>query len=57
MQVNNIKTEQDYDKALNRADELFMSEPNTPQGNELALLLLAIKDYEDKNHVVQPAPQ
>ena len=52
MKIKVLKTERDYDAALSRADELFMSKPNTPQGEELALLLLVIKDYEDKHHAV-----
>ncbi|MDZ4844675.1 MAG: hypothetical protein SH857_03900 [Chitinophagales bacterium] len=50
-----IKNERQYTAALKRADEIFAARPNTPHGDELALLLLVIKDYENKRHAV-PMP-
>lgn len=44
-----IKTKEDYEAALARAVELFHVEENTPESDELDLLLVLIKDYEDKN--------
>ncbi len=55
MNVKVIKSEADYDKALERVDVIFESVPGTPEGDELELLLLVIKDYEDKYHSV-PLP-
>lgn len=55
MKIKILKNERDYDSALKRADELFSAKPGTPQGDELALLLLVIKDYEDKHYAV-PMP-
>jgi HTH-type transcriptional regulator/antitoxin HigA len=52
MKIKILKSERDYDAALKRADELFMSKPNTGSGEELALLLLVIKEYEDKHHPI-----
>ena len=52
MKIKILKSERDYNSALKRADEIFMSKPGTEQGEELALLLLVIKDYEDKHHAV-----
>jgi HTH-type transcriptional regulator/antitoxin HigA len=52
MRIKILKNERDYDAALNRADVLFMCKPGTPQGEELALLLLVIKEYEDKHHPI-----
>lgn len=43
-----IKTETEYKKALKRAMEIFHAEPNTPEDDELGVLLLLIKDYEDR---------
>lgn len=43
-----IKTENEYKKALKRTMEIFHAEPNTPQDDELGLLILLIKDYEDR---------
>ncbi len=44
-----LKTEPEYKKALKRTIELFNAEENTPDGEELDLLLLLVKDYEDKH--------
>ena len=52
MSIKILKTERNYNAALKRVDEIFDARPNTPKGEELALLLLVIKDYEDKNHAV-----
>ena len=55
MNVKTIKNEEDYDKALARADQIFNAPMGTPEGDELELLLLVIKDYENKYHPV-PLP-
>ena len=44
-----INTEADYQKAITRTLELFHTEEGTPQADELALLLVLVKDYEDKH--------
>ncbi len=43
-----IKTEREHKKAVKRAMEIFHAEPNTPDDDELGVLLLLIKDYEDR---------
>ncbi len=45
-QMNPIKTEADYEKASERADEIFTAQPNTPEHAELKELLKALKEYE-----------
>jgi HTH-type transcriptional regulator/antitoxin HigA len=47
-----IKTEGDYTKALSRIDELMDAEPNTPEGDELELLITLIELYEDKRYPI-----
>lgn len=54
MEIKVLKTEEDYDEALARADEIFDAIAGSPEGDELELLLLVIKDYEDKHHPVPP---
>lgn len=49
-----IKTEPEYKKALARTIEIFHAEEGTPESDELDLLLVLIKDYEDK-HIILPA--
>ncbi|MCH4896876.1 MAG: transcriptional regulator [Marinifilaceae bacterium] len=44
-----IKTEEQYYRALDRLDNLFDAEPNTPEGDELETLMVLIKLYEDNN--------
>ena len=44
-----IKTEAQYKKALRRTMEIFQSAKDTPQADELDLLLVLVKDYEDKH--------
>lgn len=43
-----IKTEADYEKAIKRMVIIFHAEKDTPEAEELAQLLVLIKDYEDK---------
>ena len=49
-----IKTEAEHKIALKRAMEIFHAEPDTPEDDELGVLLILIKDYEDKNY---PMPE
>ena len=48
-----IKTKTEYNKALKRTMAIFQAEPGTSESDELELLLVLIKDYEDK-HIVLP---
>lgn len=45
-----LKTEDEYNKASIRLMEIFHSKQNTPEGDELDLLILLIKDYDDKHY-------
>lgn len=49
-----IKTEAEHKIAVKRAMEIFHAEPNTPEDDELGVLLILIKDFEDKNY---PMPE
>ncbi|MES2428675.1 MAG: helix-turn-helix domain-containing protein [Bacteroidota bacterium] len=52
-----LKTESEYKIALKRTIELFNADENTPEGDELDLLLLLVKDYEDRHyHIPDPDP-
>src|SRR6185312_7600911 len=44
-----IKTEAAYKKAIKRTLAIFQARDGTPEADELALLLVLVKDYEDKN--------
>lgn len=44
-----INTEAAYRKAVKRTMEIFHAKERMPESDELALLLVLIKDYEDKH--------
>ena len=45
-----LKTEEDYNKASIRMMELFHAQPDTPENDELDLLIVLIKDYDEKHY-------
>lgn len=49
MQVEIIKTKSQYEKSLQRFEELFFAKSGTKEGKEAQLLALVIKDYEEKH--------
>lgn len=52
MNVEVIKTNTQYEKALQRFEEIFNAKSNTKEGKEAQLLSLVIKDYEDKHFTI-----
>ena len=44
-----IQTEAEYKKAVKRMMVIFHAEEATPDAEELAQLLILLKDYEDKH--------
>lgn len=52
-----IKTEEQYDKALERLEQIFESDPKSEEGQEAELLALLIENYEDDFHpIAAPDP-
>ncbi|WP_316794233.1 type II toxin-antitoxin system HigA family antitoxin [Pedobacter frigoris] len=49
-----LKTEEEYKQTLDRTIQIFHAEPGTREFEELELLLVLVKDYEDK-HIILPA--
>lgn len=45
-----LKTEAEYNKAAFRMIEIFHAEPGTPESDELELLIVLVKDYDDKHY-------
>jgi HTH-type transcriptional regulator / antitoxin HigA len=52
MEWNVLKTSAEYKKAVVRSMDIFDAAPDSPEDRELDLLLVLIKDYEDKNIVL-----
>lgn len=55
MNIKLIKTEEDYQAALQRLEDIFDAEPDTHEGDELEVLSLLIDSYE-KEHFPIEAP-
>jgi len=47
-----LKTEKDYNKATNRLMDIFDAKEGTPEADELELLIVLVKDYDDKHYVL-----
>ena len=52
MTLKIIKTEEEYDKAIERLEVTFDAEPGTPEGDEMELLSLLITNYEDEHYPI-----
>ncbi|MDR2206265.1 MAG: transcriptional regulator [Flavobacteriaceae bacterium] len=52
MNWRTLKTEKDYNKANKRLMEIFHAEPDTPEDDELGVLILLIKDYDEKHYAL-----
>lgn len=47
MKIKPIKTEQDYNQALERLEQIFDAKPGSKEGDELEILGILIEKYED----------
>ena len=45
-----LKTEEDYNKASLRMMEIFHAETNTPENDELELLMVLVKDFDERHY-------
>ena len=54
MKLKPIRTEEDYDIALERLEKIFDSQPGTKEGDELEILALLIEDYENRHYPIEP---
>lgn len=50
-----IKDEQSYTESLQRIEELWGAEPDTPEGDELDILLVLVEAYEEKHYPIPPS--
>jgi len=52
MEIKAIKTEQDYNQALERLEDIFHAEIDTPEGDEAEVLSILIEKYEDEHYPI-----
>jgi HTH-type transcriptional regulator/antitoxin HigA len=52
MEIRPIKNEADYDAALARIDALFDAGIDTPEGDELDILVTLVEAYEAKHYPI-----
>jgi HTH-type transcriptional regulator/antitoxin HigA len=55
MDIRLIKTEADYQTALEEIERLFDAAPDTPEGDRLEVLTTLVEAYEDKHYPI-PLP-
>ena len=55
MDVTPIKTEADFRTALAEIERLWDSEPETPEGDRLDILMTLVEAYERRHHPMPPA--
>ena len=53
MEIKPIKTEKDYNKALERLELIFDASPNSKKGDEAEILSLLIENYENKHYPIE----
>lgn len=54
MPIKPIRSEQDYDNARARIDEIWDSTPGTPESDELDILAILVEAYEEEHHPIDP---
>jgi len=54
MEIQPVKTESDYEVALEEIDQLWGSPEGTVEGDRLDVLLILVDSYESKHHPVDP---
>ncbi len=54
MEIKPIKTESDYNESIKRIEELWGSKKDSPQGDELDLLVTLVESYELKHYPIAP---
>ncbi|MCH7403472.1 type II toxin-antitoxin system HigA family antitoxin [Belliella kenyensis] len=54
MNIRPIKTEEDYQASLSRIEALWGVKKDTPEGDELDLLVTLVESYELKHYPIAP---
>lgn len=53
MNIKVIKTEEDYNQALKRLEEIFHAPVNSQDGDEAEVLSILIEKYEDEHYPIE----
>jgi HTH-type transcriptional regulator / antitoxin HigA len=53
MNIKLIKSKKEYNSALARLEEIFDARKNTPEGDELEVLILLIEHYENQHFPIE----
>ncbi len=54
MNIKPVKTERDYKNFINRIEQLWGAKKDTPEGDELDLLVTLVESYEMKRYPIAP---
>ena len=54
MEIRPIKTDQDYNASIRRIEVLWGANQDSPQGDELDLLITLVESYEMKHYPIAP---
>jgi HTH-type transcriptional regulator/antitoxin HigA len=52
--IKPIKSERDYQRALQEIEKLWDAKPNTAKGDRLEVLVTLVEAYEQKHHRIEP---
>lgn len=52
MEIKAIKSQKDYDKALDRLKLIFQADADTPDGDEAEVLSILIEKYEEEHYPI-----
>lgn len=53
MDIKVIKTQEDYNRALNRLNEIFHADVDSKEGDEAEILTILIEKYEDEHFPIE----
>jgi HTH-type transcriptional regulator/antitoxin HigA len=53
MEINMIKTEKDYERALEKIDILLNADETSENTEQLEILSILVEDYENKNYKIK----
>lgn len=53
IQIKPLRTEQDYETALQRMEAIFDASPHSPEGEEAEVLAILIEHFESKHYPIE----